>query len=551
MKLHIKSSSITSLTLAFLIGATTAACAQRASNLPLMKRPITLSLWSMPLHTALSRIAAVSGVNLTAAPDLMHYRISVAVHNQPLIDVMNEIVDLFGHGTIPYHDYGWAHVTKPDGYELERNGEAIEHEQQMLQYPAEEMPHQLREIIRFIRMPLKQRRKIKNTDSSWIAFNLKHNRGHLLKSTSIVTDALRVITSEQLASLISDGQVEVDQCHPSSNAMKQLQINTTTSSFAPPNTSIQASQFKKPILTLTPSPPDEFVTGLGEYQIGLQYMVGPQQYRSVFITIDPLQTQWPIHNKVSHIPGPIVDIRPTGVTVPVLRTTCQHALMRLAKVSDLQIISEAFVAPPLVLVRSKGTAENVLDAICRSYGYNWRKVGDTYLVYSRAWAQDRQADIPQHLLDAWNQSISQHGYVTLRVLGQMSSMNKWQMPTITYSTGYQIAHKKVFTFLHTLSSSDLQQTSLPQGFTYFPTRAATRLLWKIDPGQITIPPYNVKTRVRSGQKAGIPSHATVIITDSRGTTIAAIRQPLVGFLKLKDDLVPPANRHTNTANHPN
>ncbi len=551
MKLHIKSSSITSFTLAFLIGTTTAACAQRASNLPLMKRPITVSLWSMPLHTALSRIAAVSGVNLTAAPDLMHYRISVAVHNQPLIDVMNEIVDLFGHGTIPYHDYGWAHVTKPDGYELERNGEAIEHEQQMLQYPAEEMPHQLREIIRFIRMPLKQRLQIKHTDCNWIQYVLHKYKGQLPEDSSVTTDALRVITDSQLKTLIATGQVEVDQCHPSLTAMRQLQFDTRNSQFDPPNTSIRASQFLEPVLQLTDYKHNQMIMGRGSYNLALNYDKGPYIHKFVEITIDPLQVTFPLHKRFSDAPGALYNIRPPFPAPSVIRSTCQHALQRLHQVSHMQIISEAFVAPPLVILKTSGTAENLLDSICLSTSYTWRKVGDTYLVYSRAWAQDRQADIPQHVLDAWNQSISQHGYVTLRVLGQMSSMNKWQMPTITYSTGYQIAHKKVFTFLHTLSSSDLQQTSLPQGFTYFPTRAATRLLWKIDPGQITIPPYNVKTRVRSGQKAGIPSHATVIITDSRGTTIAAIRQPLVGFLKLKDDLVPPANRHTNTANHPN
>jgi hypothetical protein len=125
MKALLKLTPVALLILTAFTGAISPCSAQDSTNLPAMQRPVTVSLWSQPLHAALSKISALTGVHLMAAPDLMHYRISVAVHGQPLLNVMNEIVDLFGHGTIPYHDYGWAHVTKPDGYLLERNGEAI------------------------------------------------------------------------------------------------------------------------------------------------------------------------------------------------------------------------------------------------------------------------------------------------------------------------------------------------------------------------------------------------------------------------------------------
>ncbi len=528
-----------------------ATLAQSIRHLPVMQRPVTVSLWSLPLHTALSKISDATGVHLMAAPDLMHYRISVSVHQQPLLNVMNEIVDLFGHGTIPYHDYGWAHVTKPDGYLLERNGEAIQQEQEMLKYPAVELPHELREITRFVRLPLQDRLKLKSSGCSWIEFLLRHNGGHLLASTSVTTDALRVITRAQLKTLLQQGKVEVEQCHPSPLSMKQLQLITRKSTLDPPNTSIRVAQFKKPVLRLVRSMPGFMTSETGEYQLLLQYTEGPPQYELTYITIDPLHLHLPLSTTTSKIASPIITIRPRGVTVPVIRTTCQHALQQLAKVSGMQIISEAFVALPQVLMHSKGTAEGILNSICRSYGYTWRKVGDTYLVYSRAWAQNRQADIPQHVLDAWNQSISEHGYVTLHVLGQMSRMTKWQLPTITFATGYQIAHRTVLTFLNTLSSPDLQESSLRQGFTYFPTRYAARILWKIDPSQLTVPPYTIKTRVRSGSKTSLPAHASVIITDARGTILTAIRQPLTGFLHDEDDLVRPARGARDVANMQN
>ena len=551
MKVHQKPGALAFLTIALVIGTKSFACAQGASNLPAMQRPVTVSLWSLPLHTALSKISAATGVHLMAAPDLMHYRISVSVHQQPLLNVMNEIVDLFGHGTIPYHDYGWAHVTKPDGYLLERNGEAIQQEQEMLKYPAIAMAHQIREIVRFVRMPVAQRLKIKHTDCDWIKYVINTYKCRLPHDSSVTTDALRVITDSQVKTLIDMGQVEIDQCHPSPTAMKQLQLDTRKSPFDPPNTSIRVSQFLQPVLQLTDYKHNQLTMGRGSYNLALNYLNGPYISRFVEITIDPLQVTFPLNKRHSTVPGIIYNIRPSHPAPAVIRSTCQHALQQLAKVSNMQIIAEAFITPPLVIQKTSGTAENLLDSICLSTSYTWKKVGDTYLVYSRAWAQDRQADIPQHLLDAWNQSISEHGYVTLHVLGQMSSMEKWQTPTITYSTGYQIAHRKVFSFLHTLSSSDLQQTSLPRGFTYFPTRYATRLLWKIDPAQITIPPYNVKTRVRSSSKTRLPTHVTVIITDSRGTSIAAIRQPLTGFLNEEDNLVPPAQRPADTAKEQN
>lgn len=383
MKALLKLTSVALLIVTAFTGAISACSAQDSTNLPAMQRPVTVSLWSQPLHTALSKISAATGVHLMAAPDLMHYRISVAVHDQPLLNVINEIVDLFGHGTIPYHDYGWAHVTKPDGYFLERNGEAIQQEQDMLKYPAMEMAHQLKEIARFIKLPFKERLKKLNTDCSWIRYVMRAYKGHLpYDGSSATMDALRVISNSQLQTLIDTGEVEVDQCHPSPISMKQLQLDTKKSPFGPPNTSIRVSQFKRPILTLVASPLDQFPTEVGQYQLVLQYMDGPQQHRFFSMIIDPLLTEIPAQNRVSTVADRKVDIRPHGVTASVIRTTCQHALKQLEKVSGMQIVSEAFVTPPLVLLQSKGTAENVLDAICRAYRYNWRKVGDTYLVYS-------------------------------------------------------------------------------------------------------------------------------------------------------------------------
>jgi hypothetical protein len=417
----------------------------------------------------------------------------------------------------------------------------------MLRYPANAMPRQLKEIVRFIKLPFKERLKKHNTDCSWIRYVMRAYKGHLPDDGSSVTmDALRVISNSQLHTLLDTGEVEVDQCHPSPTSMKQLQLDTSKSPFGPPNTSTRVSQFKRPILSLVASPRDQFPTEVGQYQLALQYMDGPQQHRFYSMTIDPLLTEIPAQNKVSTVADPKVDIRPHGVTASVIRTTCQHALKQLGKVSGMQIVSEAFVTPPLVLLQSTGSAEAVLNAICRAYRYNWRKVGDTYLVYSQAWAQDRQADIPQHILYAWNQSIAEHGYVTLHVLGQMSRMTKWQMPTITYSTGFQLAHRQVFHFLGTLSSPDLQESSQPTGFTYYPTRLAANLLDTINPGELTIPPYNIKTHVRLDPGKKTPDHATVIIVDSAGNVLAAIREPLTDFLKYEDDLAGPAHASART-----
>ncbi len=542
MKLLRKLLSIVMLTLT----AVPAIITTSAAEMPAMQRPVTISLWSLPLHTALSKISAATGVHLMAASDLMHYRISVAVHDQPLLNVMNEIVDLFGHGTIPYHDYGWAHVNKPDGYLLERNGEAIQQEQDMLKYPAREMAHQLREIVQFIRMSPQQRLQTKHTDCDWIQYVQRNFEGHLPHDTAVTTDALRVITDSQLQTLIDTGQVEVDQCHPSLTAMKQLQLDTRKSPFDPPNTAIRASQFSKPVLSFNTYANEKLFVGRGSFELGLDYEVGPWLNANSVIEIDPLQVRYPLHIKKSKAPGQTFNIRPSHPAPPVIRSTCQNALKQLSKVTNMQIISEAFITEPLVIQKTTGTAENLLDSICLSTSCTWRKVGNTYLVYSRSWAQDRQADIPQHLLQAWNQSISEHGYVTLHVLGQMSRLDSWQMPTITYSTGYQLLHRRVFHFLDTLSSPDLQESSQPTGFTYYPTRLATNLLDKINPGELTVPPYNIKTRVIYDPGKTTPDHATVIIVDSVGKVLAAIREPLTNFLKYEDDLAEPTHTSAGT-----
>jgi hypothetical protein len=79
---------------------------------------------------------------------------------------------------------------------------------------------------------------------------------------------------------------------------------------------------------------------------------------------------------------------------------------------------------------TSGKPETLLTHICASFGYDWRMVGDTYLVYSKSWGSDRAADIPDVQLDKWSADIKKAGCIPLETALDMAALRDRQLNTV-------------------------------------------------------------------------------------------------------------------------
>ncbi len=503
-----------------------------------MQHTVTLSLFSTPLHTVLSAMSAQTGVPLSVSHDLAHYRLSLYITKQPLLQVMQEIVDLFGHGKIPNRNYGWEKYN--NGYLLVRTGEAIQEEQDALKYPLYSLKKQLREIIQFVKLPLRQRKKFVNSDCQWIRWMAKKNGGHIYAPQYYIVDVLRAMTPEQVDTLCSKMSVEVDQATPSKKGLKQLQIDARKSSFEPPLTYLRASQFHQAVVSVVSDRQVSHRDDWGKSLLDVQYMKGHVCPFQSSIDIDPLQTEFPLHRPPAVLAGRVINILPPHCPRGWLYTTLQRALRLIAQKGRIQMISEAFIGPSGVVPKTKGHTINILNRLCDAYGYRWRKENGTYLLYSLKWAQDRRADIRQSLIDTWNADYARKGYFTLNDVAQMSYLNKWQTEVLRYACRLQFSAQRELRFLAALTPGEVAIAERPGGLLYTPPTAQMQALLApiLQDVKSPVPPYHIRIKLHYRWQNSFEPHITILMHDSRGVSLAGIRQFLDKSFTDYDNLAP-------------
>jgi hypothetical protein len=112
----------------------------------------------------------------------------------------------------------------------------------------------------------------------------------------------------------------------------------------------------------------------------------------------------------------------------------ERILALIAQEAQITLYAELFPRFPILLSdlpSLEGTPEELLTHVCARAGYRWRKVGEDYLVYSKSWAQDRYANVPQSLIERLISSQAQHKRLVLADLMEIAALKKEQVATLS------------------------------------------------------------------------------------------------------------------------
>jgi hypothetical protein len=126
---------------------------------------------------------------------------------------------------------------------------------------------------------------------------------------------------------------------------------------------------------------------------------------------------------------------PSDPTAALGATDLAGALAAWARATGRSVVAEVFVRARVGLPITAGAPDELLTAICRTFWCDWRKVGDMYIVWSKTWALDVIADVPESRIAGWSADLDAGGERALRALVGMARLSEPQWSTAIRATG--------------------------------------------------------------------------------------------------------------------
>jgi hypothetical protein len=121
--------------------------------------------------------------------------------------------------------------------------------------------------------------------------------------------------------------------------------------------------------------------------------------------------------------GPKIDLfRDAGPGAGTAVTSLATALRLWSRASGRTVVAEVFLKPRASLTCTRGAPDQVLTAICRTFACDWRRIGDVTVVWSRTWAQDREADVGAGQLAALSRDLAGGGKPAVRALAEIGRL---------------------------------------------------------------------------------------------------------------------------------
>lgn len=383
-----------------------------------------------PLGIVLEAVSRQTGVDIHASRRLREQRVSLAVGPVPLFKLMSRLQDLMGHGALPSNGYEWERTVAEDKslhYALIQNRQGVQEEAAMLDRPLRTAERWLREMRDYGRLSSKKRKTFK-TDWPILQDYIKDNLNLSAGAMGPVREIYGTLSDAQIAALVRQGNVTVSAAL-SSEALTTLGVSSPSSAPAAATLYFRGSPFGEGDFTIeaafSPVPPKAF-----NYGDGLD-------------TLNQLPFQTDIEaleqSRKSEKGTSVNLLRPEKIGGGnSVRMSLPLALDLLAREAKITIFAEVFLRRPQELPATTGKPEYLLSQICRVYDCDWRKVGGDYLVYSRRWAQDRAADIPQAQIDKWAASRQKQGRFAFTDLLEMARLSDRQMKTLGSVFDFQI-----------------------------------------------------------------------------------------------------------------
>jgi hypothetical protein len=397
---------------------------------------VSLDVSGKPLRNVLANLSHRYEIPIKAEQALGDYRVCLHARDQPLNRIMGRLQDLFGHGTLPPQSCEWARVVEGAGqpvYYLRRTRHGIDEEEALLDVPRQICLRWMKEFQRYLRLPKEEQAKFQ-AECPCLQANIRN--GGLSDEARPLGEAFAALADGQIEALMQQGSVDLPGLVFSPEAQGVLQKFPDPPPGAPKRIPLPGQSTSGAILRLE-SESESDTTGVFLLSVGphngtyctRSFIFDTQRQYTGLLDTEEMQLP-PIEKQ-----GPVVDLlahRQSQASTNPTSMSLETALGLLAKESGLNLYAEVFPRWPIPVDQTKGTPEKLLTLLCGRAGYRWRKVGKDVLVYSRSWASDRQANVPQPLLDRWLANFAKNGRHVLPDLLEMARLRDAQVRNLSH-----------------------------------------------------------------------------------------------------------------------
>lgn len=415
-------------------------------DIPALKPKITIQETNRPIDQALSDISAKISVDLIADAGIGDQRVTLSLTDQPVYTLMARLVQLLSHSADGPHGYHWEPVKRSAGekpaYRLWRDLSSRAKEKAALAYPSRELLVLLRDMRNLARLSPEERKNYKG-DYPYTLFPGS-------AGTAPFGEAMKSLTDQQLQQLADGESIPLDPA-PFAGEIAKFRQGQIDDLLSYQHVVLKAGlpdPFKGQGPHPAVIPPSISVTlgdGTGEdpWQVSmfdihlngiLNYALGADAYDTIKnrnpgrLDIQPPKTGDKIIDLTSALTG-------KGVT-DAQRSDLGFTLQALSKATGINLYEEAFLwSPPKILhpglTNLKGTAPQIIAAICGAWNYHAEKIGADYLLWSRTWAQDRATDVPERLIAKWRARIMKQNGATLNDRAEMAASLTWPQVKLT------------------------------------------------------------------------------------------------------------------------
>ena len=423
---------------------------------PLLQERVSLEATDRPLGDVLKELSPRLKVDLTASPAIADQRVTLHLTDQPVYLLMNRLPMLLSHLPARPPGYYWEKRDRPakarPAFNLWRDLRSIQDEEYERDYPRREVAVMLRDMRNVIRMTPEQRAKYKSD----------YPPAPYLNDADPVQMALKGLPDEQIDALVDGQKIPLDpalfvkgiaafkQKQRDYYALRKKQSDEylrTHSPAGPVEPFVLEVPDVAPALSLrrmdkNGEDPDKAT----QYEIhldGIGRLDSPGGEGAVSdegVVLDVYDTSadraldWvPLPAAVPK--EPVIDLTPLlrgKLVTPEQRADTGFAIQALARAAHINVYQEHFLrrgatrgyaAPgPTPL---KGTLPQLIAGICAEWNYHAEKVGEDYLFWSRTWAQDRAADVPDRLLSRWQARFKKQGGLTLDDHSEIAAALIW------------------------------------------------------------------------------------------------------------------------------
>jgi hypothetical protein len=383
-----------------------------------------------PLQDALADISQKYQVHLVAAKGVGQQRVNLSIRQQKLYTVMYRLAGLLSHSPITPVGYHWKREELPPApttpvFRLYRDARSLSNERKALDAPRQTVGLMLREMRDAAQVPPEDRGKNGKYANSGLLFSPDYQ---------LQRDVLTGLSDSEIDGLMRGGTVSLnpEQFKDRISTLRRL-IEERNEGLAaefraqnrPVPPGLLSPQIEPPTLHLQPSDSD------GENPIwsemygmeidGMSTSPGGTLPGGTLI-VGPYNTPDLINRRNRKLADdPDIDLT-TQLSDEKQAGDLRYILQAIAGAAHLNLYHEFFFKHSFYsgnvwgykLPFLKAHLSEFLQQISSAWNCDYEIIGDTLSVWNNTWALDRQADIPEPLIQQWRAKIAATGGLSLR-----------------------------------------------------------------------------------------------------------------------------------------